>query len=52
MGTYMMVARARASAVFYPEDSFSMDYVPPGGDPIKLLFCTTTYEGGFHRPST
>jgi hypothetical protein len=50
MGTYVMVARARASAVFYPETSFSMDYVPPGEDPFKLRF-STTYQGGFEVPA-
>jgi hypothetical protein len=51
MSAYVMVARARASAVFYPGDSFSMNYAPQGGDPFTLRFGTTTYEGGFDVPA-
>jgi hypothetical protein len=50
MGTYVMVARARASAVFYPGDSFSMNYVAQDSGPFSLRFGTTTYEAGFAVP--
>jgi len=50
MGTYVMVARARASAVFYPRDSFSMNYVAQDSGPFSLRFGTTTYEAGFEVP--
>jgi hypothetical protein len=48
MGTYIMVARTRASAVFYPGDSFSVT-VSNAGEPFSLLF-KTTYLEGFDAP--
>jgi hypothetical protein len=49
MGTYVLIGRARASAVFY--DPFTMEYVPQDGAAFTLRFNTTTYEGGFTVPA-
>jgi hypothetical protein len=51
MGIYVMVARARASAVFYPGDNFSLNYAPHEGEPFSLRFGTTTYDSGFEVPA-
>src|SRR3954462_8004503 len=48
MGTYVMVARTRASAVFYPGDSFSVN-VSNAEEPFSLVF-RTTYLDGFDVP--
>jgi hypothetical protein len=49
MGSYVVVLRARASAIFYPGDSFSMNYALHEGGSFSLTF-RTTYEGGFEVP--
>jgi hypothetical protein len=44
MNSYVVVLRARASAIFYPGDQFTMNCVPHEGDAIKLTFRTTYDE--------
>jgi hypothetical protein len=45
-----MVARSRASAIFYPGEGFSLSYAPPEGEPFQLGFATTYQEAGFDVP--
>jgi len=45
MGKYVAVARSRASAVFYPGDSFSLNYKRIDGEPFTLVFRTQYLEG-------
>lgn len=45
MGKYVVIARSRASAVFYPGDSFSLDYQRTDGETFKLKFRTQYLEG-------
>jgi len=40
MGQYVMVARTRASALFYPGTSYEMNYKPVEGEPFHLTFGT------------
>jgi hypothetical protein len=44
MKSYVVVLRARASAIFYPGDQFTMNYLPNEGDAFRLTF-KTTYDG-------
>lgn len=50
MSSYVMVARARASAIFYPGEQFSLNYQIPGKQPFQLLFRTTYQNRGFDEP--
>ena len=50
MSSYVMVARARASAIFYPGKQFSLNYQIPGKQPFQLLFRTTYQNRGFDEP--
>jgi len=45
-----MVARSRPSAIFYPDEEFSLNYAPTKGEPFQLRFRTTFTEAGFDAP--
>src|SRR4051794_20293826 len=49
-GTYVAVLKARASAVFYPEESFGVNYIRPDQSPLTLTFRTTFDHAGFDAP--
>lgn len=50
MPVFVMVARSRASAIFYPGDEFSLNYERAGDEPFQLRFGTTYKDAGFDAP--
>ena len=50
MPTFVMVARSRASAIFYPGDEFSVKYEPTDREPFHLRFGTMYRDAGFDAP--
>ena len=50
MPTFVMLARSRASAIFYPGDEFSVKYEPTDREPFHLRFGTMYRDAGFDAP--
>ena len=50
MGSYVVVARAHASAIFYPGDHFAINYAYADWEPCKLVFQTSYVEAAYDAP--
>jgi hypothetical protein len=50
MGLYVVVARAHASAIFYPGDLFAIDFAYADREPCRVVFRTRYDEAGYDAP--
>src|SRR5437762_2000193 len=50
MGSYVVAARAHASAIFYPGDRFEINYAHSNREPCRLVFQTRYADAGYDAP--
>jgi hypothetical protein len=50
MGLYVVVARAHASAIFYPGERFEINFAHADWEPFRLVFQTRYDEAGYDAP--